>query len=458
MLNQVGIIIFSILTGCITIPIVSEFCHYFGSQCQSNCTKSLVHQWGISLCTSPSQKCCPPESLVRKILRYKNRTRSRMQSISTPSNIESSEAKPITIPEIHDSNSSDSSPFLENILKDVCGIPLESQRYKRVAGGKQVSRKVLPWIVVLKNAFQTFSCQGALLSERWVITVAHCFRNMFDPAYWKVGVGQEHLHIRGKKQRDVKISKIIVHPSFALLDDVEPVGDMNSTALSNRFDIALVKLEEVLQLTEVDSAKVCLPIRTLNETITEEEDNTTDINDDMNTNLEDYDQIHMEEEEKEREGRGEENRMMAMRDEEEENLEVINNAINASRKISYEDISQDIEQSLNCGMAGWGIDKIGSYGPFLRAIQGNIISRENCSQVYNISFEENILCFGNGYPGPCKGDSGSPVTCEKNGQYYIIGIVSWGVEQCGLEGYPTILTRIGSYLDWIQQTMNGKEE
>lgn len=142
-----------------------------------------------------------------------------------------------------------------------------------------------------------------------------------------------------------------------MLDDVEPVGDMNSTALSNRFDIALVKLEEVLQLTEVDSAKVCLPIRTLNETITEEEDNTTDINDDMNTNLEDYDQIHMEEEEKEREGRGEENRMMAMRDEEEENLEVINNAINASRKISYEDISQDIEQSLTCGMAGWGIDK-----------------------------------------------------------------------------------------------------
>lgn len=57
-----------------------------------------------------------------------------------------------------------------------------------------------------------------------------------------------------------------------------------------------------------------------------------------------------------------------------------------------------------------------------------------------------------------QGDSGSPVTCEKNGQYYIIGIVSWGVEQCGLEGYPTILTRIGSYLDWIQQTMNGKEE
>ena len=33
---------------------------------------------------------------------------------------------------------------------------------------------------------------------------------MFDPSLWKVSVGQEHLHIREERQRDVKISKIIV--------------------------------------------------------------------------------------------------------------------------------------------------------------------------------------------------------------------------------------------------------
>lgn len=50
----------------------------------------------------------------------------------------------------------------------------------------------------------------------------------------------------------------------------------------------------------------------------------------------------------------------------------------------------------------------------------------------------------------CNGDSGGPLQVFLNNNSYVphvVGIVSFGVG-CGSE-YPTIYTRVASYLDWI---------
>ena len=49
----------------------------------------------------------------------------------------------------------------------------------------------------------------------------------------------------------------------------------------------------------------------------------------------------------------------------------------------------------------------------------------------------------------CDGDSGGPlVTRTINGQYYQVGIVSYGSKYCA-RGVPAIYTRVSGFVDWI---------
>ena len=53
----------------------------------------------------------------------------------------------------------------------------------------------------------------------------------------------------------------------------------------------------------------------------------------------------------------------------------------------------------------------------------------------------------------CGGDSGGPLMVQRQRgprKYWIqIGLVSWGVEQCGTEGLPGVYTNVQYYIPWI---------
>lgn len=53
----------------------------------------------------------------------------------------------------------------------------------------------------------------------------------------------------------------------------------------------------------------------------------------------------------------------------------------------------------------------------------------------------------------CGGDSGGPMQKVENSaygpRYFLIGIVSFGHTECGLESHPAIYTRVTAYLEWI---------
>jgi len=113
-------------------------------------------------------------------------------------------------------------------------------------------------------------------------------------------------------------------------------------------------------------------------------------------------------------------------------------------------------------VAGWGkTEKVSASTRKLKAgVEGYTL--DECSAVYNsqnIKLENTQMCAG-GKEGidSCRGDSGGPLisldTTNKALYYYFLaGVVSFGPSPCGLKGWPGVYTRVGHFVDWIQQNI-----
>ncbi|XP_030023450.1 CLIP domain-containing serine protease 14D isoform X2 [Manduca sexta] len=77
---------------------------------------------------------------------------------------------------------------------------------------------------------------------------------------------------------------------------------------------------------------------------------------------------------------------------------------------------------------------------------------ENCEQVFgeSVPVHEGQLCAG-GEEGKdaCSGFGGAPLLLKRDGKYVQLGIVSFGSENCGSEGIPSVYTNIAHYYRWI---------
>lgn len=50
-----------------------------------------------------------------------------------------------------------------------------------------------------------------------------------------------------------------------------------------------------------------------------------------------------------------------------------------------------------------------------------------------------------------QGDSGGPLIQQNaDGDAEVIGVVSWGLKNCGTVPFPSVFTRTSAYTDWIQ--------
>ncbi|XP_032090455.1 serine protease 33-like [Thamnophis elegans] len=121
-----------------------------------------------------------------------------------------------------------------------------------------------------------------------------------------------------------------------------------------------------------------------------------------------------------------------------------------------------------CWVTGWGSPAYGANlgGPkTLQQVQLPLIDTMTCDALFHIGtnisptnreIKDDMFCAGyaEGKKDACLGDSGGPLVCQKNGAWFVAGIVSWG-DMCGLPNRPGVYTSVSFYQDWIQNHFPG---
>ncbi|XP_055319939.1 uncharacterized protein LOC129577248 isoform X4 [Sitodiplosis mosellana] len=112
--------------------------------------------------------------------------------------------------------------------------------------------------------------------------------------------------------------------------------------------------------------------------------------------------------------------------------------------------------------AGWGALNPGSRlrPKTLQAVDVPVIENRICERWHrsngiNVVIYPEMLCAGyrGGGKDSCQGDSGGPLMHEKNGRWYLIGVVSAGYS-CASRGQPGIYHRVPYTVDWISYVSN----
>uniref|UniRef100_A0A336MXK1 CSON006990 protein n=1 Tax=Culicoides sonorensis TaxID=179676 RepID=A0A336MXK1_CULSO len=71
----------------------------------------------------------------------------------------------------------------------------------------------------------------------------------------------------------------------------------------------------------------------------------------------------------------------------------------------------------------------------------------------SISISKNQICAGGKFmQDTCSGDSGGALAQYKDNNWYLMGLVSFGVK-CGLYNWPGVYTYVPNYVDWIVDNM-----
>jgi len=129
----------------------------------------------------------------------------------------------------------------------------------------------------------------------------------------------------------------------------------------------------------------------------------------------------------------------------------------------YSRTSDDEDESGVATLSGWGsTSEDGSqpvYPNKLQKAQFPVVSYKDCLEFLSEKdpnaeglLAESNLCAGSLNAtdlSSCSGDSGGPLVMDIGNQTMQVGIVSWGLTNCGSIPFPSVFTRVASHHDWV---------
>jgi hypothetical protein len=110
-------------------------------------------------------------------------------------------------------------------------------------------------------------------------------------------------------------------------------------------------------------------------------------------------------------------------------------------------------KSVKYEIVGWGDDQNGDRATYLKRAAVD----DQTAKMKKLKWWRNDVWFAVGkynskekvYAGSCNGDSGGPLLANLNGSSYLVGVTSWGAEDCEL-GAPSVYVRLSYYVDSIK--------
>jgi len=133
---------------------------------------------------------------------------------------------------------------------DICGRKIvPSGRSARIVGGGVANYAEWPWTVSLrqyKRGQFKHKCGAALLTNRWIITAAHCVKDI-RPSNLLVRVGEYHVLNTNEPDDHVdrRIKKVVTHRSF--------------DKITYEYDIALLEMHDGPIKYQPNIIPICLP-------------------------------------------------------------------------------------------------------------------------------------------------------------------------------------------------------
>merc|ERR1712004_195871 len=133
-----------------------------------------------------------------------------------------------------------------------CGsTPIRPNLNGFIVGGVEARPHSLPWQIRLgytEGRYAYTMCGGSIVSERFVITAAHCIELSKPNRKYNVIVGMHNRRKRDCYYKKVDVKRVIVHPSW----------NENRIAAGN--DIAILELSESLRFNDAVQP-ICLATR-----------------------------------------------------------------------------------------------------------------------------------------------------------------------------------------------------
>ncbi|XP_050302337.1 trypsin-1-like [Anthonomus grandis grandis] len=128
-----------------------------------------------------------------------------------------------------------------------CGQTL-NERNAKIVGGEHAVEAEFPWLVSITRRGTHF-CGGTLISNRYVMTAAHCLctgsgNDQISPSSIKVTISQHDLTNKNSNAFQIGIKSLKVHPEYSC------------NKVKN--DIAILELEKIVAWTE-SVTPACLP-------------------------------------------------------------------------------------------------------------------------------------------------------------------------------------------------------